>query len=418
MKELFIGIDSGWELHCLLILDADGNEITYREVPTRTDSLVELRDYLFTLGERPENIHLAIEDPKQPLVDVLIEAGFSMWSINPKQTDRLREVRWNAKAKDDRRDALVIADELRLRKSLFTRIQACDALTTSLEQLHRFRQDRVAARNAEENQLTQLLRRYFPQYLQLGWAVQERVMLDLLSIAAHPKHLDELSPDDIKTALGRTRKHTPEQVISILKSSPLPLPDDLLDEVSAMIKMRAQAIRFHNEHIHILDKKIAQTTTKMDQKGRSTNTPSDIQILLSIPGVGPYILAVLLAEASTAIEQRDLDRLRLQSIAPVTSRTGNQGRKSAKKSFSLAPVHRRFHGNRELQDALYHLGRVAPQNSPHYKKRYTEMRERGHTHGRACRQIADQILTVMFAMLRNKTLYDPAMHGATRRQTN
>lgn len=418
MKELFVGIDSGWELHCLLILDADGNQIAYREVPTKTDSLIELRDYLFTLCERPKDIHLAIEDPKQPVVDVLLEAGFSMWSINPKQTDRLREVRWVAKVKDDRRDALVIADELRLRKSLFTRIEACDVLATSLQQLHRFRQDRVAARNAEENQLTQLLRRYFPQYLELGWTVQERVMLDLLSIASHPKHLDTLSPDEIKSAIGRAKKHTPEQVISILKSSPLPLPDDLLDEVSAMIKMRAQAIRFHNEHIQILDERIAQTISKSDQKGRSENSPSDVQILQSIPGIGPYILAVLFAEAGSAIEQRDLDRLRLQSIAPVTSRTGHQGRKSAKNPGALAPVHRRFHGNRELQNALYHLGRVAPQNSPHYKQRYTEMRHRGHSHGRACRQIADQILTVMFAMLRNKTLYDPALHGETRRQNN
>lgn len=418
MKELFIGIDSSWKLHCLLILDDAGNEIRYDEASTRACKLVQLRDYLLTLCDHPENVHIAIEDPKQPIVDVLLEAGFSMWSINPKQTHNLRQVRWTANVKDDRRDALVIAEELRLRKHLFTRIKPVNALTTSLQLLHRYREDLVATRNAEENRLTQHLRRFFPQYLELGWMTQERVMIDLLLIAPHPGQLNTVSLEDVRIALGRTKKHTPEQVLAILKNSPLPLHDDLLDNSSSLIKMHARTLRFHNACIKEIEQEIEQVLAKMDEQGRAEDTPSDVQILRSIPGIGNYILATLLSEGGAEIEDRDHKKLRLKSIAPITSRTGNQGRKSAKNKNALAPVYRRFHGNRELQTAFYHLGRTATQNNPYYKTRYQKMRQRGHTHGRACRQIADQLLTVMFAMLRNKAVYNPDLHGATLRKAS
>lgn len=416
MEEVFVGIDAGRELHCLYISDVDGNEIAYREFSTNAARLFELRDYLLSLCKRPENIHVAIEDPAQTVVDVLLDVKVSMWSINPKKTARLREIHWSANVKDDRRDAFVMADELRLRKTLFTRIERASPLTASLLQLRRFREDRLRDKVSEENQLTEILRYHFPQYLELKWSVQDRVMLDLLDIISQPCHLKNICIKDVEKAIGRARKHSAQKVVTILKNSPLPLEKSLLNWVSEMIKMRVKVLRELTEQIAKLEQDIAQILSEMDEQSETENGPSDVKIILSLPGVGPYILAALLAEGGLAITQRNREMLRLKSIAPVTSRTGNQGRKSANNRIQKPPVSRRYQGNRDLQDALFHLGKLAPQNSPHYKARYDEMRERGHTHGRACRQIADQILSVMFAMLRDKTLYDPAMHGATRRK--
>lgn len=59
-----------------------------------------------------------------------------------------------------------------------------------------------------------------------------------------------------------------------------------------------------------------------------------------------------------------------------------------------------------LADATYHMARIASVFSDPHKARYRAMRSRGHTHGRACRQLADQMLTTPFAMLRDRTLYD------------
>jgi hypothetical protein len=46
-------------------------------------------------------------------VETLMEQGFAVFSINPKQLDRFRDRYSPAGAKDDRRDAFVLADSLR-----------------------------------------------------------------------------------------------------------------------------------------------------------------------------------------------------------------------------------------------------------------------------------------------------------------
>ena len=50
---------------------------------------------------------------------------------------------------------------------------------------------------------------------------------------------------------------------------------------------------------------------------------------------------------------------------------------------------------------------LAVQNDEQLRARYRCMRGKGHSHGRALRGIADRLLRVLVAMLRNGTLYDP-----------
>ncbi len=45
--------------------------------------------------------------------------------------------------------------------------------------------------------------------------------------------------------------------------------------------------------------------------------------------------------------------------------------------------------------------------------KYAALRARGHGHARALRSVADRLLAVACAMLRNQTLYDPN-HSARR----
>ena len=64
--------------------------------------------------------------------------------------------------------------------------------------------------------------------------------------------------------------------------------------------------------------------------------------------------------------------------------------------------------NLRLRDAIYHAARVHVQHDELAKKHYLELRAKGHSHGRALRGIADRLLAVLVAMLRTRTLYDPA----------
>ena len=67
--------------------------------------------------------------------------------------------------------------------------------------------------------------------------------------------------------------------------------------------------------------------------------------------------------------------------------------------------------NNRLANALYHWARVAVQHDTRCKAKYAALRERGHSHGRAFRPVADRLLNVACAMLRSGTLYNPALEA-------
>ena len=69
--------------------------------------------------------------------------------------------------------------------------------------------------------------------------------------------------------------------------------------------------------------------------------------------------------------------------------------------------------NERLRDAIDHGARVHVQHDERAKKHYAELRSKGHS--RALSGVADRLLAVLVAvlgvlvaMLRTKTLYDPA----------
>ena len=129
--------------------------------------------------------------------------------------------------------------------------------------------------------------------------------------------------------------------------------------------------------------------------------PPDAAILLALPGIGTGVLACLLAEGSDALRRRDYAALRcLCGVAPVTRRSGK----------SLLVV-RRLAAHDRLRDAAYHWARVAAHRDPVSRAKYQALRSRGHGHARSLRSVADRLLNVACAMLRDGTCFDPHRAG-------
>ena len=106
------------------------------------------------------------------------------------------------------------------------------------------------------------------------------------------------------------------------------------------------------------------------------------RVRLSLPGIGTGVLATLLAEGSDALRRRDYDALRcLCGVAPVTRCSGK----------SLL-VTRRLAAHNRL--------RVAAQRNPVSHAKYQVLR------ARALRSVADRLLNVACAMLRDGTCFD------------
>ena len=105
--EWFVGIDWGSQQHQVCVLDRDRHQVGERVVDHDGASLARLAAWLWTVSAgQPQCVAVAIEVPRGAIVEGLLERGFHVFALNPKQLDRFRDRHSVAGAKDDRRDAL------------------------------------------------------------------------------------------------------------------------------------------------------------------------------------------------------------------------------------------------------------------------------------------------------------------------
>ena len=111
---LFIGVDWATTEHQVCVVDQQGTVTEERVIPQSGTGLREFVVWLSRLCEEDKNrLVVGIEVPHGALVETLLDHGFAVHSINPKQLDRFRDRHFPAGAKDDRRDAYVLATSLR-----------------------------------------------------------------------------------------------------------------------------------------------------------------------------------------------------------------------------------------------------------------------------------------------------------------
>jgi hypothetical protein len=71
----------------------------------------------------------------------------------------------------------------------------------------------------------------------------------------------------------------------------------------------------------------------------------------------------------------------------------------------------RYACNQRLRNALYHWSRTSMQKDARAKQHYASLRQRGHSHGRSLRGVADRNLAMLMSMLKSGSMYDPAKRG-------
>ena len=133
----FAGIDWGSEQHHACLLDAAGKVVGEWAFAHGGAGLAALCDWLVSMAGEPGTVAVAIEVPHGPVVDALLDRGFAVHAINPKQLDRWRDRFSVAGAKDDRRDARVAASGLRTDPHLFRPVQAGDPAVIELREWSR-----------------------------------------------------------------------------------------------------------------------------------------------------------------------------------------------------------------------------------------------------------------------------------------
>lgn len=401
---VFAGVDWATEKHDVCLVDPGGRVLGERAFSADAVGLAEMADWLVEKGGAPPGrIAVAIEVPHGPVVETLLERGFSVHSLNPKQLDRFRDRFTVAGAKDDRRDARVLADSLRTDGRAYRRLDNDAPEVIELREWSRMASDLTREDTMLCNRARQQLLRYFPQVLELTDDVGELWILALIEAIPTPAEAHRKRRSTIEKILRehRIRRWKADDVLAVLRKPALIVAPGTAEAATGHLRMVAQRIRLVRRQLdecrEKLDEICGSIGSDAEVEGRK-NEPRDVEILRSLPGVGRMVAATLLAEASRPLRDRDYQAIRTHSgIAPVTRRSGK----------SLV-VGMRQACNPRLRNALYHAARVAAQCDSAWRARYTALRSRGHTHGRACRSVADSLLRVAIAMLRDRTLYDPA----------
>jgi transposase len=392
-----VGIDWGSQHHQVCIVDREGHR-SEDTVPHTSAGLAALAQKLAVLSpDAPERVAVAIEVPRGPVVETLLERGFHVFAVNPKQLDRFRDRHTVAGAKDDRRDAWVLADALRTDQPSFRRVQIDEPLLIELRELSRLDDELQQQLSRLSNRLREQLQRVRPDVLALCPAADEPwfwALLDLMLVRAKPLTLKAVSA---VLKVHRIRRVTAETVQAAVQVPPLRVAPGTIQAVGAHIAVLLPQLRLGHEQRHRtvgrqIDAVLAELA-KEDVAGEHR----DVTVLRSLPGVGRLVAATVLAEAARPLAERDYQTLRAQAgVAPVTRQSGKR-----------VAVVMRWACNRRLRNAIYHWARVSVQVDARCRAHYDRLRQRGHDHARALRGVVDRSLAVLMAMLVSRTLYDP-----------
>lgn len=403
MKTLLVGVDWGRE-HVQFVVEEEGVEgILWKERSPATPKAISgvLRHIRELAGQNQVTlVRVAIEQKASRLVEALLDEGFEVWFVRPQQVDLLRELLFSSKAKDDLRDARAMVSLLRSMRSALTRIEPLEPARAELRGLTRARRTLVQDRTALLNQLQGTLHDCFPEFLQV---VKPDVQwfTSLWRLVRTPAGARSTTVEQIRQILkrARVRKITAEEVHARLAEA---VDYRGQGDWTLVVELEIDRLELVQKQIKRLDAAIAaklDVINAAERAWRGESSVTNAEIIDSLPGVGAVQTAVMMAEQLPELVEAEVARM-VTGVAPVLQTTGQR------QTRGKGTIAMRRACNPHLRDALHLMVECGLQRDAWVCGQYAELRARGQTHGRACRQLGDRMLKRLRAMLRNRTLWE------------
>jgi len=383
-----LGIDWGYHDHACCLFDVASKRRFRRKFLPSAEGLADMRAWLRKLVPDLSTLAAGIERPDHPVVEGLIEAGIDCFAINPKQIERFRAFLSAGGAKDDPRDAEVIAVALANSPQAFRKLETPDELSIALREASRRLDTLNKQLLANTSRLWDQLQRFAPQLVALSSGADDPCFWELLELGADHRRAAKLRPAAVAKVLKAhgKRKLTADTAIALLRSPRLPLAPGALDAILATIASLLPQLRLTCK---------LRDVAQADIKRLVATAGIDAEIIDSLIGVDALTVAVFLGEAHQAIKERDLPALRLLTgVAPVTDRSGDKHH-----------VFMRRACNEHLRNACFHMARTACVHDPYAEALYARQRVQGASAARAYRTVADRLLARLVACLRTGTRY-------------
>src|SRR4051794_10564638 len=258
----FAGIDWGSAKHQACLLDGAGTVVGERAFAHGGAGLAALCDWLVSMAGGPGSGAGGIEGAHGPGGGALLDRGFAVYVINPKQLERLRDRISVAGAKDDRRDARVAAAGLRTDRPLFRRVLAGDPSVVELREWSRLAEELQHERVRLGNRVRQQLWRYYPQLLELSDDVTAEWVLALWSMAPTPAKAARLRAAMLARLLRqhRIRKLDAQAARGILRPPAITVGAGVTE--AAVLHLRSLVAR-----LRLANQELDQAARKLDELG-------------------------------------------------------------------------------------------------------------------------------------------------------
>src|SRR2546430_574266 len=288
----YVGIDWGSQQHQVCVLDRDRHVVGERVVDHDGSSLAQLATWRWALSAgHPQRVAVAIEVPRGAMVEGLIERGFHVFAMTPKQLARFRDRHTMSGAKDDRRDAFVLADSVRTDQPSLRRLQLDASQLLLLRELSRAEETLLAEFRRSANRLRDQVHRLYPQMLHLCSGADASWLWDLIDLAPTPAHAARLSKEQRQRVLKahRLRRVKATEVLTCLQASALPVAPGAAEAAQVHCAFLLPCLRVLAEQLRSCAQQGEALLKTLAEAPDETGGPSDVAVLYFLSRGGRQI---------------------------------------------------------------------------------------------------------------------------------
>jgi transposase len=391
---VFLGLDVGKGEHHAVGLDPAGKRLHDAPLPNSEPKLRALFAKLAAHGP----VLVVVDQPATigalP-VTVARACGHDVGYLPGLAMRRIADL-YPGTAKTDARDAYVIADAARTLPHTLRRVDVGDDTLAELGVLVGYDDDLAGEATRISNRIRGLLTGIHPAL--------ERVLGPKI---AHPAVLEILSRCGGPAGIGKAGRRTLTAIATVHAPR---IGEKLVTDILAALGEQTVTVPGTTAADTVLPRLAESLKTVLAQRKTIAGEVEEMldahplaQVLTSMPGIGVRTAARILLEIGDASGFASSAHLAAYAgIAPVTHRSGS----------SIKGEHPARAGNRKLKRAFF-LTAFAALSDPTSRAYYDRKRAEGKKHNAALICLARRRCDVLFAMLRNKTLYQhPAPQAA------
>lgn len=389
---IYAGVDIAKMDHVVDAVDESGDQVakamTFKNSEAGFEKCVA---WLEGIAEDPADVAVAMEATGHywmACFTYLTARGYAVVVVNPVHVKAVRKIKNLSGVKNDRIDAWLIAETLRIGEYDPTRL-ATDELQ-SLKTLTRYRQSIRDSIAETKTKVVCLMDSYFPEYAGLFSDMFGAASTAVLARACTPSELSRTRTSTLARLMsdasrGRIGADKAAELKAAAKSS---VGIRLGEEAAAF------EIREYVDLIGLLEAKVARADAQIAELLDRIEP-----LVLTIPGISVTLGAQIVAEIG--------DVRRFKNAASIVKYAGLNSGVSQSGQFEADGEPITKAGSPYLRRAMWLAADAARRFDPKLREFYEKKRAEGKCHRVAVTAVARKLCHIVYAVMRDQVPYDP-----------